>query len=611
MSSKSRTSSPSKYVLRRLKKDRLRLSLAIFWSILFVIVPMQIPFLTGILIDHIGGSQVHPASTIGIFGVIDIIGSTRENVVNFVIIGLALVAILYGVSAYFRTLTLAKLSRRFVARLQKALVEKAEFLSLDVHSKYGSADLLNRAILDTQSLRLFIENSVIKTIVKVTQIVFPLVMLFIIDPLLAMLAASVLPLQFVINKRLQKKLYENSRKGRKVRARLTSTIKESFDSIESIQTSKAEAYSLDKVFDLTERVEDNQIRSQKLSAMVLGIVWTLTTIGLALVWWQGSLKVLAGQMSIGSLVAFTGFALFVYQPSRSFTRSLNVYHKGIVAIERIQEILDKQSSIRDSGNAIDAELNDAEIVFNNVRFSYPRRSATKDEALKDVSFCIRPNSLTVVVGRNGSGKSTILKLLTRLFDADEGQIRVNGKDIREIKLESLRGQIAVVPQSPVIFSDTVFENVALGAEDASEATVRQACDLANATEFIERLKKGFETKLGQRGTTLSGGQVQRIAIARALIRRPKVLLLDEPNSSLDSKSEASIISSLMRLKEHMTIIIVSHDTHTLSGIADRIFVIDDGKIVQNGNHQELVGQSGMYNTLSGESRKHGSQSVKQ
>ncbi len=587
------TISPIRYVLKRLKKDRLKLAAAIFWSILFVIVPMQIPILTGALIDEIGGH----ASRLNIFGIIDLTDARPADVINFAVIGLAIVAVLYGVSAYFRTLTLAKVSRHFVAELQKALVKKVEFLSLDVHSKYGSADLFNRAILDTQSLRTFIENSVIKTVVKVTQMAFPLAMLFVIDPFLAALAASVLPVQLVITRRLQKKLYNSSRKGRKVRARLTSAIKEGFDGIESIQTARAEEYSTRKIFDLADRVEENQIRTQKFVGITMGVVWTLTTVGLTLIWWQGGAKVLAGEMSIGNLVAFTGFALFVYQPSRNFTKSLTVYHKGVAAAERIQEVLDRPSSIQDAPGAVEVDASNAEIEFRDVRFTYPRKAATRHETLKGISMRIQPNSLTVIVGRNGSGKSTILKLMARLFDPVEGQVLINGKDIREVKLDSLRSQVATVPQSPVIFSGTVFENVALGAEDANEDAVREACRLANATEFIGGLKKGRDTKLGQRGTTLSGGQAKRIAIARALIRRPKVLLLDEPSSSLDSRSEAAIISALEGLKKHMTIVLVGHNIRAISEVADRIIVLDDGKIIQDGTHRQLVAESGMYSTL--------------
>lgn len=595
MSDNRQTVSPFKYVLKRLEKDRLKLAAAIFWSILFVIVPMQIPVLTGALIDEISGQS--GSSRLKIFGIIDLAGAGPKDVVNFAVIGLLAVAALYGISAYFRTLTLAKVSRHFVAELQKSLVRKIEFLSLDVHSKYGSGDLLNRAILDTQSLRTFIENSVIKTVVRITQMAFPLVMLFLMDPFLAALASSVLPLQWIVTKRLQKKLYNASRKGRKNRSRLTSAIKEGFDSIESIQTARAEAYSTEKIFGLAERVEENQIRTQKFAGIIMGVVWTLTTVGLALIWWQGGLQVIAGDMSIGNLVAFTGFALFVYQPSRNFTKSLNDYHKGIVAAERIQEILDRSSSIKDSPDAVEMDLQDAQIEFKNVRFTYPRRAAAKHETLKQISFQIRPNTLTVIVGRSGSGKSTVLKLLARLFDPSEGQVVINGRDIREIKLHSLRGQVAAVQQSPVIFSETVLDNVALGAENVTEDDVREACRLANAMEFIGGLKKGLNTKLGQRGATLSGGQAQRISIARALVRKPKILLLDEPSSSLDSRSEAAIMSSLAVIKKQMTIILVGHNIRAVGEIADRIIVIDDGKVVQDGTHRELVAASGMYSTL--------------
>ncbi|TBR22948.1 MAG: ABC transporter ATP-binding protein [Candidatus Nitrosotenuis sp.] len=586
--------SPVRYVLKRLEKDRLNLVLAIFFSIVFVLIPMQIPVLTGALVDGIDGKD---STHVKIYKNIDLSFMRPDEVLQFASIGLIAVAVLYGLAAYFRTTSIAKVSRHFVAELRKSLVEKLELLSLDVHTKYGSGDLLNRVILDTQSLRTFIENSIIKTIVKIVQMGYPLVMLFILDPFLASLAVSVLPAQWLVTKKLQKKIYATSRRIKNTNSDLTTAIKESLDGMETIQTLQAESQSTRRIFSLAEKVEENQILAQKYSGITTAIVWTLTTIGLALIWWQGGIKILEGQMSIGGLIAFTGFALFIYQPSRSFTKSLNEYHKGVVAVEHIQEILELHSSIKDSPNAIELEDDShPTIEFKDVSFSYPTLSGM-EETLKNVSFKLEPNTLTAIVGRSGSGKSTILKLIARLYEPSTGQILIDGHDVKKVKLHSLRSKIAIVPQSPMIFTGTVFENITFGSPNASEKDVDQACHSAHATEFISKLKDGFGTRLGQQGTSLSGGQAQRIAIARTLTKKPIILLLDEPSSSLDSRSEAAILDTLEQLKRKMTIILVGHNIKTIAGIADRFIVIDNGKIVQDGVHRELVSADGAYRTL--------------
>jgi ABC-type multidrug transport system fused ATPase/permease subunit len=590
-----------KYVLMHLKKDRARLAWAIFWSIFFVIIPMQVPILTGALIDGI-----HHGKHTKIYGIIELPSSTPEEIVVYAVIGLVIVAALYGMAAYFRTTSIAKVSRHFVSEIRKALVQKLEILSLDVHSKYGSGELLNRAVLDTQSLRSFIESSIIKTTVKVAQMAYPLLMLFLLDPFLAVLASSVLPAQWLIVRRLQRKLHKASRLARTSQANLTTAIKETLDGIETIQTSNAEATSFEKISSLAEKVESNQIQTQKYSGMITGIVWAFTSLGLALIWWQGGLKVLAEQMTIGHLITFSGLALFVYQPSRNFTKAISDYQKGVVAAERIQEILDTQSSIQESSDSTSLNIRHGKIEFRNVTFTYystsssiPTSAAQQPEhqgIVKDLDLKIQPYNLTAIVGRSGSGKSTLLKLIARLYDPLEGQILIDDQDIRRAKIDSLRSQIAVVPQTPVIFSGTISENIKLSKPDASDEEIRLACESADCLQFILRQEKGFETRLGQGGISLSGGQAQRIAIARALIRKPKILLLDEPSSALDSESESAIMTALHHLKNAMTIILVGHHLKAISK-ADRLVVIDDGKIVEDGTHTELLSSQGLYSML--------------
>ena len=582
--------SPVKYVFKHLKKDRTRLAFAIFWSILFVIIPMQVPILTGALIDDMHGKHAK------IFGFIEL-QQSHNQVLDYIIIGLIIIALSYGISAYFRTISVAKVSRHFVSEIRKSLVQKLEVLSLDIHATHGSGELLSRTILDTQTLRPFVESSIIKTSVNVVRMAYPLVLLFILDPFLALLASSVLPAHWLITRNLQKKLHKASRQARTSQARLTTTLKENLDGIEAIQTSNAEKHSIKKIFDQSDMVEADQVQTQKYSGMITGFVWALTGLGLALIWWQGGLKVLAEQMTIGTLIAFTGLALFIYEPLRNFTTAINAYQKGVVAAERIQEILETPSSIQEDTDAVPLKVQHGKIEFRNVSFSYPGYAYDmQEQVLNNINLSIEPNRITAIVGKNGSGKSSLLKLIARLYDPTEGQILIDGQDIKKVKLDSLRSQIAVVSQTPIIFSGTVFENILLGKPDATLEEIEKACQSSDVLKFSVNLDKGLDTRLGQGGINLSGGEAQRIAIARALIRKPKILLLDEPSSALDSESEFAIMTTLHRLKNNMTIILVGHHLKAVSN-ADRLIVTDSGKVAEEGTHKELLHSNGIYSLL--------------
>lgn len=282
--------------------------------------------------------------------------------------------------------------------------------------------------------------------------------------------------------------------------------------------------------------------------------------------------VMSEHMTIGTLIAFTGYVVFIYKPSRRFTNLINVYQKGVVAAERIQEILETPSSIVDKPGASPIAVPQGGIEFRNVSFSYADR-----KVLSDICLNIEPRTLTAIMGRNGSGKSTLLKLIVRLYDPKEGQILIDGQNIRDVQLESLRSQIAVVTQSSVIFNGTVSENVRLSRPDAAEKEVEEACRAAGVLKFVTKWEKGLDTLLGAGGASPSGGEMQRIAIARAILRKPKILLLDEPSSALDSESESALAEVLGELKRTMTVVVVSHRQKTVSN-ADRFINMEGGKV---------------------------------
>ncbi|MDG6905178.1 MAG: ABC transporter ATP-binding protein [Nitrososphaerota archaeon] len=567
--------SPTRFAFSRITKLKRNLAVALLWSIIFVIVPMQVPVLTGALVNGILGNSA------SIYGLLTLHG--QKQIIDFSIVGLLLTTISYGITAYLSTTSIAKLSRRFLSELRKELVRKLDFISVDVHFRFGSGELLNRVIVDAQSTKRFVENIFVKMTTNVLEVIYPVTLLFLINPVIALIASSMLPLQWLITREFQTRLRKATRRVRINQGRLTTIAKENLDGIETIQSSSAETRSITQFSNQSDKLLSDQLEAQRYVGLINACIWGITSLGLALTWWWGGLEVVSGQISMGTLVTLTGFVVLLYAPFRKFTEMANIYQKGLVAFERIQEIMETSSSIQDLPNASELEISHARVEFQNVYFSYGGQA---EQALKEVNLTIHPNRLTAVVGRNGSGKSTLLKLLLRLYDPSSGKILIDGKDISRVALISLRSQIAIVPQNPLIFVDTVSENVRLGNPNASDEEVEEACRLANATEFIQKLDKGFNTYLGQgKGVILSGGQAQRIAIARALLRKPKILLLDEPSSALDPESEVAISNALLRLKNQVTIVVVSHRAKTAE-IADSVVLMDSGRVAEKIDRSE-------------------------
>jgi ABC-type multidrug transport system fused ATPase/permease subunit len=581
--------SPTKFALKHLKKYRIKLALAIIWSILFLIIPMQIPVITGALIDGLNifsNGIDHDNKRVWFYGVIEL-GQSREQVLNFAIITLTIVAIGYGISAYQRYYSRAIISRNFVFHLQRALLQKMEFLSLDVHAKYGSGDLLNRAIVDTNSVRPFIEGAIIRAAANIVRISYPLLLLLIIDPFLALISFSILPVQLMLMRVLQSRVRTASRKVRNNRAKLTMLVKENLDGLETIQTSNAETLSVQKLTNQGEKVEQAQVRSQRYYGMMMGFAWGLTSLGVGVTWWLGGMKVLDGSMTVGNLVIFSSFVLFVYAPIRRFTQVMNDHYRSIVAVKHIQEVLDTPSSVLERDNPSQLNVVHGRIDFRNVSLFYKEDHCPIFFA---INLEIQPRKITAIVGRSGSGKSSFLKLIARLYDPSEGNILIDGQDIKKVSLLSLRSPIGVVTQTPIIFSGTIMENIRLSKPGATEDEVKEACLYADALQFIKNFDNGLDTTIGPGGIHLSGGHIQRIALARALLKKPKILLLDEPTSALDSESAKSIMTTLHRLKKVMTILIVTHSPEIFTK-ADDLIVIENKKVMKPQNHLKLHDES--------------------
>jgi subfamily B ATP-binding cassette protein MsbA len=323
-------------------------------------------------------------------------------------------------------------------------------------------------------------------------------------------------------------------------------------------------------------------------------VEVLAAVGTCLVLGYGARLALAGQISAGELIMFLAYLGKMYKPMRDLSKMGDTVSKATVSFERIQEVLNTTSRVRDLPRARRAGAFKGKIEFDRVSFSY---SPDRD-ILKDLSFQIEPGQVAAFVGPSGAGKSTIISLIPRFYDPTGGQVKIDGSDIRQYTLKSLREQMSFVLQDTVLFQVPVWQNIAYGKPEAQRAEIMRAAELANAHEFIEKMPEGYDTMVGERGVSLSGGQRQRIAIARAIIRNTPILLLDEPTSGLDAESEQAVFEALDRLMKDKTCIVIAHHLATIQK-ADVIFVVKDFQIAEQGTHPELLAAGGLYSELYG------------
>jgi ABC-type multidrug transport system fused ATPase/permease subunit len=575
---------PIRIVSRHLRRHKGQLTASVLWRCLYVLVPMQVPLLTGAIVDGLTRSEtVIYGLSLGRF---DALG-----VLQFAVLGLGGLALTRGIVNYGRLVSQAKLSRHFVAELRKTLVEKLSFLSLDLHQYYGAGELLDRVLSDTGAMRRFLQRVFIQMITSVLRVAYPVAMMAFIDGRLTLIALSVLPVQWGGTRYLQNKLHRATRVRRETRSDLTTVMKETLDGIETVKSLAAEEASAARSGAAANRLEDDEMTTSRLSALISGIVWLTTGAGVALTWWQGGLRVMSGEMTIGALVAFTGFVTFAYRPFRRFTTIVNTYRRGIVSLERIQDIMDATSSVPEHPQAQPLTVLRGAVRFDDVTFAY-----NDEPVLNGVSFEAVPQQMTAIVGRSGSGKSSVLRLIARLYDPLRGRVLIDGQALDHVVMDSLRAQVAVVPQHPALFSMTVMENLRLGRPNASHDEVVAACEAAHALDFIEALSDGFKTKIGRRGISLSGGEAQRLAVARIILRRPAILLLDEPTSALDAESESAIVNTLLHLREQMTVVVVGHRLGTIRH-ADHVLLMDEGHLVAQGTHKTLAAKSPLYHEL--------------
>jgi ATP-binding cassette subfamily B protein len=524
--------------------------------------------------------------------VVGLFGHHKLAVLYFAVAAVAVIAVFDALSSYIDQYMTMSVSQWVAHDLRRTLYNHIQRLSLAEHDEARTGDLISRVTDDIDAVQRFINSSLLGILVDILTLLGMIGVMLYVNWRFTLIALSVVPVLFGVVYYLTRRIKQASRAVRKKESELTSIVEEALTSVRVVKAFAREDYEVQR-FE-TESLENVEaaLRARSLKAKLSPLVGIIVAIGTCLVLWYGARLALTGEISAGVLIVFLLYLGNMYKPIRDISKETDTVSNAIVGYERIQEVLEIESRVRDLPRARRAPRFEGKIEFEHIRFTYNGGAPV----LNDVNFQIEPGQVAALVGPSGMGKTTIISLIPRFYDPLSGIVKIDGQDIRNFKLQSLREQMSFVLQETLLFRATVWDNIAYGKSDASTKEILRAARLADADEFIEKMPKGYSTMIGERGVSLSGGQRQRIAIARAIIRDTPILILDEPASGLDSVAEQAVIKALNRLMEGRTVVVVAHHLGTISH-ADRILVIQDAHITEQGSHEDLLAANGSYAEL--------------
>ena len=484
------------------------------------------------------------------------------------------------------------LGNKVIYDLRTSAYAHLQKLSLSFYNQKDTGRLMTRISHDTERLQDFIVNSIQEFVMDIFMLVGMCVILFVNNWRLAALTLIPLPAIGIVSVIFGKKMHTIFHKVMSQMANISAILTDTIPGVRVVKAFVAENREIKRFDDENRGYFNTNMRAAKLSTIYFPIMGVATFIGGIVVQLFGGREIIYGEMSMGDLTLFMGYLWRFYGPIQGITRLNHTLQRSTASAERVFEILDAQPDVRDKENAIELGTINGDIKFDNVVFSYDGEK----NALDGISFEVKAGQMIGLSGPSGAGKTTIINLLGRFYDVSEGSISVDGYDIHDVKLESLRDQISIVLQEPFLFQGTIAENIAYGKPDASRAEIIASAKAANAHDFIMNFPDGYDTIVGDRGARLSGGEKQRISIARAILKKPRILILDEATSSVDTETESLIQSAIERLVEGRTTIAIAHRLSTLRK-ADKLIIIDKGKIVEQGTHDELLENDGLYSRL--------------
>ncbi|SUZ88411.1 uncharacterized protein METZ01_LOCUS41265 [marine metagenome] len=511
-----------------------------------------------------------------------------------VCISLVVVFGIKNIALYMKNITVSIVQFRLITDLRNKLYNHLHYLSLSYFNKNKSGELTAILVSDIDNMRGALSTSFQKLFVEPINIIAFLTLLFIISPKLTAIAILVVPISGAIIFGIAQSIRRRAARSQAKLAGITSIIAETLSSIRIVKAFVMKNYELRRFYAQTKKYYELMLRKDRLRLLSSPITETVGASLAALLLFIGARDVLVTQsISSEDFIRFILLLFSVLGPIKSLGNVFNELQNGLASADRVFSILDIKSDINDIENAVELNQFENHIAFKDVSFHYDQSSQA---VLKNVDFSIKSGQILALVGPSGAGKSTLVDLIPRFYDVTDGAINIDGKNIKDVKLDSLRSLMGIVTQETFLFDDSVKANIAYGLDSISDDIIKKAAIAANANEFIKELPEGYDTIIGERGVKLSGGQRQRIAIARAIVKNPPILILDEATSSLDTESEKIVQDAIEKLMHNRTVIVIAHRLSTVHN-ADKIIVLDKGLIIDMGTHEELINKDGIYKQL--------------